>query len=389
MEKEYKFSEIIELYKKEDGFVIENIITNERFKITHSSFEILRKIKQSNEIITFDLLKKLCININIGEINDFFKFLVVRKVIVGFDEDPKILIMKPVFSLFGHKIENGSTVEHSLVYLGVPFGKGNMVDIGTSSYPEKLRLFSNKYGLKPFTPDFALIPIYDLGNIYFYENEHTTISYIKIRKIIESLAARNNRIFIIGGDHSITFPVIQSLIKIHTKINLIHLDAHTDYYQSKIHDLHEKFHYCSHHHGNFLQKILELKADIEIYQYGLRSLKNEKSHPSNRVHAYKINEETEFLSSLEKLDKNLPTYVTFDIDVIDPINAPATVTPVIGGISPQTMFNLLEKIENLNLNVIGVDLVEINPTKDMGNITMQLSIKIIHQLTKLLWTTAT
>lgn len=384
MEKKYKFSEIIEINTKPDDPILENILTKERFKITKKSLDIIHFIKNSTGGINKSEIEKEYHQINKTELNDFFNFLVTKRIIIKEDKDPKILTMKPLFGLFGSSIKNSLVVEDSIVYLGIPFGKGNTIATETSLYPNKIRVFSHKYGIinNDILP-FSEKPVYDVGDIYFYENEYTYISYFKITEIIRELVNNNNKVFSLGGDHSVTHSIIAGLNETYKNINIIHLDAHTDYYRSLIHDLHEKSNFCSYHHGNFLKRTIELNNVINIFQYGIRGI-NRELKSSKKVKTFRINQIKQFLNDLKIIDKNSPTYITFDIDIIDPVYAPGTATPVINGLQIGETLNLINEIKKMKLNIIGVDLVEVNPEKDIGNITMQVSVEIIKHLTNLL-----
>ncbi len=379
MEKLYKYSEILEIQTEGDFAVLHNIITKERFKITLKSASIMSYL-EGVEDFTYENLQKKFLEIEKNELRKFFEFLIAKRFVHEIADDPKILTIKPVFSLFNYDVRDLLDIEHSTVILGIPFGKGNTINEETFLYPDKIRGLTNKYGIKDVTSK----GICDVGNIYFYENEYSFISYSKIEKIVEILSNKNNKIFSLGGDHSITFPIVKSLALKNKKINIIHFDAHTDYYKSSIHDLHEKHNFCSHHHGNFLQKILELENVNKIYQFGIRSLKEERKHPSKKVELFRNIEIKEFISSLKNIDKSVSTYISFDIDIIDPHYAPATATPVINGLNINDIFYVLDKLNENNINIIGIDIVEINPNKDIGGITMQLSVQLIQKLITLI-----
>ncbi len=379
MEKHYKYSEILDLQTESNFAILQNIITKERFKVTLKSARII-DFMRTLESFTYEKVQEKFSEIDENELNKFFDFLKIKRIVHEVKDDPKILTIKPVFSLFNHEIREFLEVKNSIVILGIPFGKGNTVNIETFLYPDKIRILTNKYGLK----NYSSKEIYDVGNIYFYENEYSFISYKKIEKVVQILSGNNNKIFSLGGDHSITYPVVKALTKKYKKINIIHFDAHTDYYKSLIHDLHEKHNYCSHHHGNFLEKILELENVTQIYQFGIRGLKEEKKHSSKKVALFKNIEIEEFINSLKFIDKEIPTYISFDIDVIDPFFAPGTATPVIDGLKVNDIFNIIDKLKENCLNIVGIDVVEINPNKDIGGITMQLSVQLIQKLSKLI-----
>jgi len=384
MDEQHRISEIFDL-RLQDGYaILQNIITKERIKITHKSAQIIRYIRdQCKTSISFAELQQTYYEFDRNELENFYQFLIAKRILVEVGEDAKVLIAKPVYGLFQHEINDYSIIEDSVVYLGIPFGKGNTVDTGTFLYPDRVRFFTNKFGIRNNIVGNN-VQIFDVGDIFFYDREHTFISYSKIKQVVGKLSHRNNKIFSLGGDHSVSFPIIEGLSKKHGKMNVIHFDAHTDCYRSPIHDLHENSGYCCHHHGNFLGKAVNQDYVIGVYQYGLRSLQEEQEHLSKKIKSYKVKDLKLFLESVGNAERGAPMYVTFDIDIIDPVFAPGTATPVINGVEPDEILEIIKEIERMRLNVVGIDLVEINPNKDVGDVTMQLSIEIIKQLSKLL-----
>lgn len=374
----YKFSDIAEFDYECDQIFLSNIITKERFKVTPKVAEILSFIRDTGAVYMNDIRKKYEY-IDKNDLDNVFSFFIRKKIIINAKEEPIITVIKSIFPLFKLPTEEFDKVKNSFCVMGVPYGKGNMVDTGTFLYPEKVRFFSNKYGLVNKFQSLDAMPIYDIGNIYFYENEYSKISYWKIQEIVRKIIKNNNKLFCLGGDHSITYPIINEMAKRYKFINLIHFDAHTDFYHSKINDLHEEKGYCSHHHGNFIKKIVELDNVKNIYQFGVRNLNDGKYFLHEKIYSYGINEENLFLQKIKE-NSSIPTYLSFDIDVIDPIYAPATATPVVNGITVEKALSLISSIKQVNLNIIGIDLVEINPNKDIGNTTMQNSIRIIKKL---------
>ena len=124
---------------------------------------------------------------------------------------------------------------------------------------------------------------------------------------------------------------------------------------------------------------MELKNIDAFHQFGVRGLSNIGNENVNeKQHIYYNKEVKEIIYESKDVDLplNVPYYLTIDIDVIDPSFAPGTSTPVPGGLNHFELINLLQIILK-DKNLIGVDLVEINPEKDINSLTVNIGVEII------------
>ncbi len=202
--------------------------------------------------------------------------------------------------------------------------------------------------------------IYKPGNI---ENLNK-----KISKIVTNLLKIKKNIIFIGGDHYITLPILRIYKNFYKNMCLIHFDAHTDiYYENNPYD-----------HGSIIYQIIKEKliATKNIIQIGIRTY-IKKKNKIKIINAEKVNNRStrKIINKIINITKNLPTYITFDIDCIDPSYTPGTGTPVIGGI---TIYKILKIIRKLTkINIIGFDLVEVSPIYDKSGITSLTAANII------------
>ncbi|MEM1860232.1 MAG: arginase family protein, partial [Metallosphaera sp.] len=185
---------------------------------------------------------------------------------------------------------------------------------------------------------------------------------------------RNSTLFIAGGDHSVTLPVLRAVHRVHGRVNLVHLDSHYDFWDSHWGKKYD--------HGTWLRRALEEGLLNKVIQLGIRGslFSHEDVEDSKRlgITSYNIRE---VKANPEKVIREInglegPTYISFDIDVVDPAFAPGTGTPEVGGL---TSFEALEILRSLNLNLVGFDVVEVSPPYDVSEITSMLGANLIYE----------
>ena len=185
----------------------------------------------------------------------------------------------------------------------------------------------------------------------------------------------------VGGDHSITLPLLRAVSKFHgTKLSLIHFDAHLDTYPAAWG--------CEYHHGSFLRHVVEegLVDSRQCLQIGIRG-PLAGSDDLDFVKKYGLTVATmddirrgslgDFLKTLPVFDK-LPTYITFDIDCLDPSCAPGTGTPVPGGLTTYETQQILRALQVKNL--VAADIVEVSPPFDPSEITSLAGVDTMFEL---------
>ncbi len=194
-------------------------------------------------------------------------------------------------------------------------------------------------------------------------------TYEKIEKFADEVLKNNKKFISIGGDHSTTLPLLRALKKkFGVPLSFIHFDAHLDTYPAAWG--------CEYHHGAFARHAIEegLVDPKKMLQIGIRGplagsddLKIVTKHQVQIRTVDDIREVPiqEFLKTLPSFSG--PTYISFDIDCLDPAYAPGTGTPVPGGLTTYETQRILRalKIENL----VGADIVEVCPPYDTSQIT--------------------
>lgn len=206
-------------------------------------------------------------------------------------------------------------------------------------------------------------------------------TYEKIEKFVYEVASSKKRMVWVGGDHSTTLPVLRALRKVYqVPLGFVHFDAHLDTYPAAWGQ--------EYHHGAFARHAVEegLVDPKKMLQLGIRG-PLAGGDDLDFVKKHKITVKTvddvrsgpldSFLQSLPKFDST-PTYISFDVDCLDPAFAPGTGTPVIGGLTSYEAQRILRALKIPNL--IGGDVVEISPPFDHADITSLIGVDVMFEM---------
>lgn len=205
-------------------------------------------------------------------------------------------------------------------------------------------------------------------------------TYERIEKFAAQILDTNKKFISIGGDHSTTLPLLRALKKKYqAPLNFIHFDAHLDTYPAAWG--------CEYHHGAFARHAVEegLVNPKTMLQIGIRG-PLAASDDMNFVNKHGINVRTvddlrdqplgDFLKKLPSFTG--PTYISFDIDCLDPAYAPGTGTPVPGGLTTYETQRILRALKIQNL--VGADIVEVCPAYDPSQITAIAAVDVMFEL---------
>ena len=214
----------------------------------------------------------------------------------------------------------------------------------------------------PFNFDpFKYLAVVDYGDVWLdYGYPQKVVE--KVEKHADTILNQGTSLLSFGGDHFITYPLLRAHHKVHGPISLIHFDAHSDTWD----DDGERM-----DHGSmFLRAAREgIVIPKKSVQIGIRT-QNYCTHGFNILHApwvhtHGVQAVIDAIHDLVSLDD--PVYITFDIDCLDPAFAPGTGTPVVGGLSTTQVLPMIQSLGDLNL--IGMDIVEVAPSYDHAEIT--------------------
>ncbi|PIN82355.1 MAG: agmatinase [Nitrosopumilales archaeon CG11_big_fil_rev_8_21_14_0_20_33_24] len=266
---------------------------------------------------------------------------------------------------------SSSDSEPVATVFGIPFDSTHSYKPGCRFGPDVIRdAFNN---IEIFHPQFGIdlesVNIEDLGN-----TTHTVVvseMIDMVGKITQELVAKKRQLFILGGEHSITFGTYMSFPK---ETGYVVFDAH--------YDLRDEFANIKLSHAAYLRRIVEQRGADNILHVGARAFVKEeleflKEHKIKTITDKQVREGNgpkllkDFASSFDSM------YASFDLDVLDPAYAPGVGNPEAAGMTSRELFDLIYSLENKN--VAGVDIVELNPQYDNGA-TASIAAKIMSTL---------
>lgn len=188
-----------------------------------------------------------------------------------------------------------------------------------------------------------------------------------IEAAVREQLARHDRLLLLGGDHSVTFPILQAFHQKYNKLSILHLDAHADLYDS--------FEGNKYSHACPFARIMEAGLATRLIQVGIRTLTTHQREQAQRFGVDVIEMKDWSDSIMFQLDG--PVYLSLDLDALDPAFAPGVSHHEPGGFTSRQVISI---IQNLKGNLVGADLVEFNPTRDVAGITAMLAAKLFKEL---------
>jgi agmatinase len=253
-----------------------------------------------------------------------------------------------------------------VVVSGVPLDLATTFRPGSRFGPAAVRAASAQLAeLKPFpwgVDPFETLKVVDYGDCWFDAHNPLTIRDAIVAHA-RTILASGARMLTFGGDHYITYPLLRAHAEKYGKpLSLIHFDAHTDTWPDEQPD--------SLNHGTMFYKAVQegLIDPARSVQVGIRTWNDDtmgiKVLSAPWVHQHGI-EKT--LDTILSVVGDAPTYLTFDIDCLDPAFAPGTGTPVPGGLTSAQALEIIRAMTPVNL--IGADVVEVAPAYDHAEIT--------------------
>ena len=256
--------------------------------------------------------------------------------------------------------------------LGIPFDENSSFLKGPALAPQKIRDAFHSNSANYFTEsgtDLENNPGWkDFGDLKF---DLRTDFFEYIKGNITKLLASNEKLFILGGDHSISYPVVAGLTSLYPRLNILHIDAHSDLY----HD----FEGNPFSHASPFARIMENGLAYRLVQVGIRTLNTQQKEQAMRF-GVEIVQMKEWEDSHE-FQFDGPVYLSVDMDALDPAFAPGVSHHESGGFSTR---QLLQLLQNLHGQFVGADLVELNPSRDLSGMTNMVAAKLFKEILDLL-----
>jgi agmatinase len=387
-------SKAITINKVQNYYEVTNFITGRSFKINENTklfLDFCKKPRSHTNIVEY--FQNNDINIKKGKeiVNKLFntKVLITNDKKIFYDTIPAI------HPLFGLSKYNYSPVK-SVIFIGAPFGSGNSIDIKCKDFPKHIREFAYFYfSCKKFSEEISQFRkdsvdetfdydnfcrilshnlLYDDGDILTFSGESNILFYDKLKKITKEILRYGNIPFFIGGDHSITFPITETISNQGIHFDIIQFDAHSDCNNGRTIKLYDNLGLELLNHANVMTYCSKISQVDHIIQLGVREpfvLSN------NKVISISLNDiRTKSTKYQNYARSKRNVYISFDIDFFDPqiVQGTASILPN-GGLYHETLICLKEILENKN--ILGIDIVEANHHLDKTDQTSVIMLNLI------------
>lgn len=254
--------------------------------------------------------------------------------------------------------------------IGIPFDNNSTFAKGPALGPPKIRQMDAGGSANRFSEMGTEIidgkNYQDLGDINLDKLDREGV-YQKIKTTVLEEISIKDRLISFGGDHSVSFPLIEAHTKQYPNLHVLHLDAHADLY--------EDFEGNPYSHASPFARLMELDILGSLTQVGIRTL---NTHQKDQAAKYKVKVvemkdfNLDFITELEG-----PLYISLDLDVLDPAFAPGISHHEPGGLTTR---QLIEIIQQIKVPVVGADIVELNPTRDVNDATAMVAYKLFKEI---------
>ncbi|MBW4633875.1 MAG: agmatinase [Iphinoe sp. HA4291-MV1] len=259
-----------------------------------------------------------------------------------------------------------------LVFVGLPDDEQSSYRRGCAKGPERIRYAYDGYCYNSASESGIELTgaVVDLGD--WLPQRSWDLTAQAYYEGAQSLFRAGKIPFFAGGDHAVTIPIGKALDVLGEPIHVVQIDAHSDLYPD--------FDGNPYSHACVAARLLELKHIASVTQIGIRTMNwvqnQQVKQFGERLHVLSARELPEQLEPPPHLTEGAPVYLTIDLDGLDPAFAPGVSHPVPGGLSSRQVLNLIQRAR---WNLVGMDVVELNPEQDVNDQTAILAARLLHE----------
>ena len=251
--------------------------------------------------------------------------------------------------------------------IGVPFDGASSYLRGAADAPAAIRralrsASSNGWSESIrdiLTPDALL----DAGDLRIPPADPRSAITEGVREVLSD----GHRPLVLGGDHSISHPVLRAMREVHPQLTILHLDAHGDLY--------EEFEGDRHSHACPFARIMEERGSDRLVQVGIRTLNEHQRQQAARYQVTQLDMRDWVTGARPVVDG--PVYLSLDMDVMDPAFVPGVSHWEPGGLTVREVITL---VQQLGGTLVAADLVEYNPTRDPSGMTAMVAAKLVKEI---------
>lgn len=256
--------------------------------------------------------------------------------------------------------------------LGIPLDVNSSYLRGAAGAPAKIREAlrcdaSNKW--TELGVDLGAAGAFaDAGDLGLKDSrENVAENFAEIERAVSELLGKGERPVSLGGDHSVTYPILKAFAQRYPELTIVHFDAHPDLY--------DEFEGSRMSHACPFARIMEERLAKRLVQVGIRTMVGHQREQAARFGVEVV--EMRELPAYDRLEIRGPVYVSFDIDVLDPAFAPGVSHREPGGMTVREAIAHLHAIKG---TIVGADIVEYNPVQDVSGMTATVAAKILKEI---------
>ena len=258
--------------------------------------------------------------------------------------------------------------------LGIPFDENESFLRGPAEGPASIRAAMREGAMNLWTESGldleASSQWQDDGDVDLSNGKD---AFAKIETRVGAVLAQGGRVVSLGGDHSITYPILRAYAQHYPSLTILHLDAHPDLYEDYEGDRFS--HACP------FARIMEERLATRLVQVGIRTLNGHLRKQAKRYDVEII--EMRHWTPTLKLALPGPVYLSLDLDVLDPAFAPGVSHHEPGGFTTRELISILQ---GLSVPIVGADIVELNPQRDVQKMTTMVAVKLLKEVLALMVT---
>ncbi len=258
----------------------------------------------------------------------------------------------------------------SVVLLGVAYDGSSSYRRGAANAPPQIREALWSEAGNSWTEngrDLRAGGIEDDGDLVFGQDESAERVRTMIEAALNLIGNSRRRPLVLGGDHSITYPVLRGFRRHQPRLSVLHLDAHPDLYDA--------FEGDRYSHACPFARIMEEGLADRLVQVGIRTMTGDQRDQARRF-GVEVIEMREWRDG-RRLEFDGPVYISLDLDALEPGLAPGVSHREPGGLSVRQTLSI---IQSLDAPLVGADLVEFNPDNDPSGVTAAVCGKLVKEL---------
>ena len=208
----------------------------------------------------------------------------------------------------------------------------------------------------------------DAGDLRLHDTpEKVSADFAEIERGVFGLLENGKRPLSMGGDHSVTYPILKAFARQYPDLTIVHFDAHPDLY--------DEFEGSRVSHACPFVRIMEEKLAKRLVQIGIRTMNGHQREQAEKFGVEVV--EMRMVPAYDRLKIRGPVYLSFDMDVLDPAFAPGISHREPGGMSTREALAHIHAIEG---EIVGADVVEYNPAQDVSGMTAIVAAKIVKEI---------